>query len=121
MRKILLVEDDEVLRETYAIILSTEPYQLDTAEDGEVALEKCSHTTYDLILLDLMMPGVDGAGFLERFMPAPTGTKVIVMSNLSSGDLHDKAMKLGADRSVVKADLTPKQLLAMIRYEVDAS
>ena len=120
MRKILLVEDDEVLRETYAAILSTEPYLLDTATNGRDAMEKCHDTTYDLILLDLMMPIMDGVEFLEKFAPFPQRTKIVVLSNVSPGDLLDKAMKLGAHRSALKADLSPKQLLALVRYEAEA-
>jgi CheY-like chemotaxis protein len=121
MRKILLVEDDEILRETYATILSSEPYLLETATNGKEALSMCKDTTYDLILLDLMMPVMNGVEFLKQFWPFPAITKIIVLSNVSPGDLLDKAMKIGAHRSVLKADLSPKQLLAMVRYEVDAS
>jgi CheY-like chemotaxis protein len=120
MRKILLVEDDDVLRETYATILSTEPYLLDAAANGREALDKCNVTTYDLILLDLMMPVLDGVGFLEKFVPASPLTRIIVLSNVSPGDLLDKAMKLGAHRNVLKADLSPKQLLALVRYEAES-
>ena len=56
MRKILIVEDEEVLRESYRIILSTEPYQVSVAGDGNQALKLCRQTTFDLILLDLRCP-----------------------------------------------------------------
>jgi CheY-like chemotaxis protein len=121
MRKILLVEDDQILRETYATILSTEPYIIDTAPNGLVALEKTKDTTYDLILLDLMMPVLDGVGFLEKFAPFPPQTKIIVLSNVSPGDLLDKAIRLGVHRTALKADLSPKQLLTLVRYEAGSS
>lgn len=121
MRKILLVEDDEMLRETYAAILGTEPYLLDTATNGKEALDKCATTTYDLILLDLMMPVMDGVEFLEKFSPVPSKTKIVILSNVSPGDLLDRATKLGAHRSVLKADMSPRQLLALVRYEAEAN
>jgi DNA-binding response OmpR family regulator len=122
MRKILLVEDEDILRETYEIILGTQPFILDTAENGAIALEKCKATTYDLILLDLMMPVLDGIGFLEKFMPgAPSSTRVIILSNLSSGIEVDTALKLGAERSALKAALSPKQLISLVRYELEAA
>lgn len=121
MRKILVVEDDDLLRELCEYVLSTQPYIVDLAENGQVALDKCQNTTYDLILLDLMMPRLNGVGFLKRFPPkdAP-GTKIIVLSNLSSGQELDEAMALGAYRCVLKADISPKQLIALVRYELEA-
>lgn len=123
MRKILIVEDEPLLRESYNMILSTEPYDVDVARNGQEALEKCSQTTYDLILLDLMMPVMDGPGFLEKYT-ADAGqhnpTNVIILSNLSSGDELNRALDLGARRNILKASLSPKQLIATVRYEVEA-
>lgn len=116
MRKILIVEDEDLLRESYRIIISTEPYDVDIAKNGQEALDKCAEKTYDLILLDLMMPVMDGIGFLERF--DNPSTKVIILSNLSSGDVLDQALKLGAESNVVKASLSPRELLSKVRYEV---
>jgi DNA-binding response OmpR family regulator len=121
MRKILIVEDEEILRETYRLILSTEPYAISVAEDGEQALKLCAKIEFDLILLDLMMPRVDGVTFLERFeklgTPRPT---IIVLSNLSSGDELAKALTLGARKNAVKADMSPRQLLSLVRYELQS-
>lgn len=121
MRKILLVEDEEILRDSYALILSAEPYDVDIAINGQDALDKCAQKTYDLILLDLMMPIVDGVEFLERFHPKEhERTKIIILSNLSSGEELTRALKLGAHDNVLKAQLSPRQLLSMIRYELEA-
>lgn len=121
MRKILLVEDEDVLRDAYKFILSTEPYDIFVATNGSQALALCHEHTFDLILLDLTMPVMDGVKFLETFLrEGLPATKVIIMSNLSTGDLLSRAIKLGAYKSVVKADMTPRQLVAFVRYEVDA-
>jgi len=116
MRKILVVEDEDLLRESYRIIISTEPYDVDTAKNGQEALDKCAEKTYDLILLDLMMPVLDGVGFLERF--DNPDTKVVILSNLSTGEVLEKALKLGADSNIIKASLSPRDLLSKVRYEV---
>lgn len=122
MRKILVVEDDEILNDVYRTILSTEPYDIDVAFNGQEALERCNETDYDLILLDLMMPNVDGISFLKSFTPElHPNTKIIVTSNLSAGDMLTKAIKLGAHNSVIKADISPKQLISLVRYEVEAN
>ena len=122
MRKILIVEDEELLRDSYKMILSTEPYTIKAVSDGGQALQMCKEMTFDLILLDLMMPRVDGVTFLEKYqdlgLPA---SKVIVLSNLSSGNELARALQLGAHKNVVKANMSPRQLLSMVRYELQAA
>jgi len=119
--KVLLVEDEEMLRESYYIILTSAVYEVDVAANGKAALAKCKEKHYDLILLDLMMPIMDGTTFLERLPPAYLArTKVIILSNLSSGAELEKAIKLGAQGSLLKATLSPKELLAAVRYEIAA-
>lgn len=121
MRKILVVEDEQDLRDTYDLILSTEPYVVSTATNGKIALELCAQKTFDLILLDLMMPVMNGVQFLEKFKMADhLDTKIVIISNLSNGDMLTQALKHGAVKSVVKADLTPKQLINLVRYEFSA-
>lgn len=116
MRKILIVEDEDLLRESYHMIISTEPYDVDIAKNGQEALDKCAVKRYDLILLDLMMPVLDGVGFLERFNEPET--KIIILSNLSSGELLKKALKIGAESSILKASLSPRELISKVRYEI---
>ncbi|HRJ05961.1 MAG TPA: response regulator [Candidatus Saccharibacteria bacterium] len=119
MHKILIVEDEDILREAYYATLSSQGYQCDVAENGKVALEKCQTTTYDLILLDLMMPVMSGVKFLEKFMPnVPDGTEVVVLSNLSSGVELEQAMDLGVYRCLLKSDVSPKELVAAVRNEL---
>lgn len=122
MRKILVVEDEPILRDTYQMILSTQPYICDVATDGRDALEKCERQKYDLILLDLMMPIMNGVQFLESYAKLDDmKSHIIILSNLSSGAELDRARELGVMRSLLKSDLSPKQLIAAIRYELDAS
>jgi DNA-binding response OmpR family regulator len=119
MRKILIVEDEEILRESYKLILSTEPYEVHAASDGDQALKLCHDITFDLILLDLMMPRVDGVSFLEKYKHFDNpSAKIIILSNLSSGDSLAKALALGAHKNVVKAELSPRQLISLVRYEL---
>jgi two-component system, response regulator YesN len=122
MRKILIVEDEPLLRESYGLIFSIEPYEIFMAEDGDQALQLCKEYNFDLVLLDLMMPKVSGIMFLERVkqqdIPLP---KTIIMSNLSSGEELTQALTLGAHKNMVKADLSPRQLLAMVRYELETA
>jgi DNA-binding response OmpR family regulator len=121
VRKILLVEDENALREAYTLILTSQPYELHVVTNGQEALEKCLRYTYDLILLDLMMPVLNGVGFLEEFSRAKNfqSTKIIVLSNLSSGKDLTKALSFGVRKAILKAEISPSQLLSAVRYELD--
>lgn len=122
MPKILLVEDEKILRDAFAILLESQGYQLSTASTGEEALTLCAEQTFDLILLDLMMPILDGVGFLEKANLAATApqTRIVIMSNLSSGEVLGRALKLGAHRNIVKSDLAPKDVVRMVEEELAA-
>lgn len=116
MSKILIVEDEKILMEAYTILLESQGYDLSTAVNGEDAYVLCKEQQFDLILLDLMMPVLDGVGFLKKTNPAKTmpHTKVIIMSNLSSGEALTEALQLGAHHHVVKSSLGPRELIAMV-------
>jgi len=120
MADILLVEDDYTLRDAYAILLQAHSYALDVAGNGQEALDLCKQRKYRIILLDLMMPVLDGVGFLERARLYKTSpqTRVILLSNLSSGEDLGRALKLGAHRHVVKSDLAPDEMIALIEEEL---
>ena len=116
-----MVEDEKILRDAYTIILNTqENYSLDTASNGLEALKLCKKNTYDLILLDLMMPVLDGAGFMEKacLQKKCPSTRVVIMSNLSSGEGLEKVLRLGAHRHAVKSDLAPTDIVALIEEEL---
>jgi CheY-like chemotaxis protein len=120
MRKILLVEDEPILQETYRLILSTQPYITDYADNGAIALEKCKVKDYDLVLLDIMMPEMDGIGFLENLDDEDfIKSKVIVMSNLSAGKEINRVRELGVEKTILKSDTSPKQLISIVRYQLD--
>jgi DNA-binding response OmpR family regulator len=121
--KILLVEDDAMIREAFSIVLQLSgEYEVTTAENGQVAITLCTEDTYDLILLDIMMPVLDGPGFLKEYATRwpDVATKVVIMSNLSSGSELSIARDYGVDRSVLKSSLTPGQLLAVVADVLDA-
>jgi CheY-like chemotaxis protein len=113
MPKILIVEDDKTLREVYVTILKLAKYDVASAANGRLALEQCKQEQYDLILLDLMMPILDGIGFLKEANLGTTApkTKVIIFSNLSSGRPLEEAVELGITEHVLKSHLTPKSLV----------
>jgi CheY-like chemotaxis protein len=122
MAKILLVEDEKILRDAYTILLeSQDGYELDVAANGQEALDFCSKNTYDVILLDLMMPVLDGVGFLEKasLKQRSPSTRIVVMSNLSSGEALAKAIDLGIHRHAVKSDLSSAEVVALVQEELN--
>lgn len=117
MYKLLIVEDDISIREAFTIILKlNEAYEVASAENGKVALELCSENTYDLILLDIMMPVMDGPSFLKEYSARypKDVTKIIIMSNLSSGSELSIVQDYGVDRYVLKSSLTPQKLMSTV-------
>ncbi len=116
MAKILVCEDDGPLREVYDTVLTTAGHAVDVAQNGQQGLDRCQMTHYDLILLDLMMPEIDGVEFLRRSKIAGNSpsTHVVILSNLSSGRDIDEALALGADLHVLKSSLTPRDLIELV-------
>lgn len=107
MAKILLVEDDQSLREIYSIRLTAEGYDIVTAGDGEAALAAAVREKPDLVLSDVMMPKISGFDMLDilRQTPETKDIKVIMMTALSSEDQRERGNALGADRYLVKSQV----------------
>ncbi len=107
MTKIMLVEDDNSLREIYSIRLTAEGYTIVSAGDGEEALAMAVRERPDLIISDVMMPKISGFDMLDilRSTPETKDIKVIMMTALSSEDQRSRGENLGADRYLVKSQV----------------
>ena len=108
MAKIMLVEDDNNLREIYEARLLAEGYEIVSAEDGEQALAMAVKEKPDLIISDIMMPKISGFDMLDilRSTPETKHTKIIMMTALSQAEDKERADKLGADKYLVKSQVT---------------
>lgn len=117
MAKILLVEDDNNLREIYGARLTAEGYQIVAAPDGEEALALAVKEKPDLIITDVMMPKISGFDMLDilRNAPETKNTKVIMMTALSQAEDKERADKLGADMYLVKSQVTLEDVAASVR------
>ena len=104
----MLVEDDNNLREIYGARLLAEGYEIVSAKDGEEALALAVKEKPDLIISDIMMPKISGFDMLDilRSTPETKNTKVIMMTALSQAEDKERATKLGADRYLVKSQVT---------------
>lgn len=107
MSKVMIVEDDDSLREIYGIRLAAEGYTVVSARDGEEALAVAVKERPDLIVSDVMMPKISGFDMLDilRSTPETANIKVIMMTALSSDDQRDRGENLGADRYLVKSQV----------------
>lgn len=111
--KILFVEDDELLREVYALKLEMAGYDVMTAENGQIGLEKLSQNVPDIVLLDMMMPVMSGLEFLEEAQVTTNYPEldVIVFSNITVVAELEQAKALGARACLKKSAFTPDQLV----------
>ncbi len=116
-KKILTIEDDHFLRELIIKKLDQEGYEVFEAEDGEQGLDKAKEVKPDLILLDLMLPGIDGFTVLSEIKKNSeiSKTPVIILSNLGQKEDIDKGMNLGAQDFLIKAYFTPGEIIEKVR------
>jgi DNA-binding response OmpR family regulator len=123
MQRILIVEDEKPLREAFTYLLKSEGFEVDWAENGRLALAKLSSFEPDLILLDMLMPVMDGMSFLkEAHLPAEhPQVKTLMLSNLSDAITFDDAHEYGVAGSVLKADLSPMQLVEVVKKTLSNS
>lgn len=114
-KKILLVEDEPFIRETYEKALTHNGYLIECAEDGQVALDKIKspNTIYDLVLLDIMLPKVDGISVLKEIKgnPQVKSTPVFLLTNLGLDNVIKQATELGAQKYFIKANFLPKDIV----------
>lgn len=116
MADILLIEDDLALQEAYSFILDTDGHNVTSAYNGQEGLDKIKSSTYEIILLDIHMPVMNGLQFLENFKDnRPPETKVIVFSNMVEPEIEKRAVGLGADACILKSSMTPGGMLACVK------
>lgn len=116
-KKILIVEDDKFLRELIARKLKESDFDVLEAIDGEEGLRKTKEEKPELILLDLILPGIDGFEVLSRIKEDPN-TKpipVIILSNLGQREDVEKGLKIGAVDYLIKAHFTPSEIIEKVK------
>jgi DNA-binding response OmpR family regulator len=115
--KILIVEDDKFLRELISRKLVKEGFDIAEAIDGEEGIQKSAEFLPELILLDLILPGIDGFGALEKIKEntQTMNIPVVILSNLGQKDEVERGLKLGAIDFLIKAHFTPEEIVEKIR------
>ena len=117
MKTILLVEDDPFLTDIYTTKLKEEGFSVVVATDGEDCLRKVKEGTPDLLLLDIVLPSIDGWEILRKIKKDDklNNLKVVILSNLGQKGEVEKGLKLGALKYLIKAHYTPSEVIDKIK------
>ena len=118
--KILLVDDDAFLRDMYATKFKESGHDVAAVADGAAALGHLESEAVDVVLLDMVMPGMNGLALLEAAMKLPQAgnTKFIVLSNQSEEADRERAEKAGATGYIVKAESVPSEVVKSVEAMV---
>ncbi|MDH7556545.1 MAG: response regulator [Candidatus Methanosuratincola sp.] len=116
-KRILVVDDDEDIRETLKSLLTKKGYLVDTANDGAMAIRLSESTTYNLALLDMVLPDMEGTQLLVRLKPTMPRMRKIMVTGHASLDNAIRAVNMGADGYLIKP-VSPPELLRMIEDQL---
>ncbi len=115
MRKIMIIEDDKSLQEIYKINFEVAGFEVEIEGDGLSGISTVVEKKPDIILLDIMMPNMDGFAFLRAVKENTSiSIPVVVCSNLSDKETYDKAFAAGASAVLLKVDYSGKELVQKI-------
>jgi CheY-like chemotaxis protein len=117
MAKLLITEDDPLMSRMYQKIFTFEGFEVVMAADGQEGLDKAREVNPTLILLDVMMPKLNGLQVLEKLKadPATKAIPVIMLTNLAGQQDAENALSKGAIKYIVKSEYDPKQVADMVK------
>ena len=110
--RILIVDDDAAITATFENILGGEGYDVATATDGDGAIDLAAREPFDVVLLDLVMPGIDGLDALRRLREVAPRARIIILSAYIEPDREAEAFRLGAEAVLSK----PPDLNKLLRF-----
>ncbi len=122
-KRILVIDDEEAIRKSFVLTLEDEGYQVDTAESGEIGLEMKQSSDYDLILLDLKMPGMDGVETLRRLRKTDKAVPIYIITAFYK-EFFDKlkqAEEDGIDFELLRKPIDSEQLVLMVKSILQGS
>jgi DNA-binding response OmpR family regulator len=117
-QRILVVEDDQFLRDLYDELLREEGYDIELASDGEEGLSKMLKGGFDLVLLDIMLPKIDGLEVMRRVKkqkPEKPNGSIVLLTNLGQDSIIKEGFTLGASGYLIKSAMNPDQVLSEVK------
>lgn len=117
-KRILIAEDEKSLSGILSAKLTKEGFNVSTVDNGEDALKLITRKKFDLLVLDLIMPRLDGFAVLSSLKTNKIKQKVIVTSNLNQTEYFEKAKALGAKEVIVKAELSLDEIVKKIKKQL---
>ncbi len=117
MKRALAIDDSATMRNLVKIALESAGFQVDTAENGQVALELTKKNTYDLIITDINMPVMDGLQFIREFRSKDRTTPILILTTETEAAKKEEAKRLGATGWIVKP-FKPEDLVKVVRRVV---
>jgi two-component system alkaline phosphatase synthesis response regulator PhoP len=120
MVKIAIIEDDPAILQMYRFKFEAEDFEVETAENGVNGLALAKNMRPDIILLDLMMPEMNGDEMLEKLRATDWGKdiKVVILTNKGEQEIPAKVRELGVQAVILKADMTPRQVAALVQQQL---
>lgn len=117
MKSVLLIEDDPFIADIYLTKLKESGFEVDFAEDGEKGLKKIQEKKPDILLLDIVLPNINGWELLRKIKQDEKlkDIKVIILSNLEQKPEIEKGLNLGADKYLIKSHYTPSDVIVEIK------
>lgn len=123
MPKIAIIEDDPAISQMYRFKFEAEGFTVETAENGKLGLALTESMKPDIILLDLMMPEMNGDEMLVELRKTPWGkdTKVVILTNKGEQEIPETVKSLNVSAVILKADMTPRQVAEVVQKQLAAS
>jgi|SRR5665647_232514 len=120
MTKIAIIEDDQAIAQMYRFKFEAEGYTVETAENGVFGLELAKSMKPDIILLDLMMPEMNGDEMLAKLRETTWGKniKVVILTNKGEQEIPPSVKELGVSAVILKADMTPRQVSELVQNKL---
>lgn len=118
--KIAIIEDDAAIAQMYRMKFEAEGFVVETAENGRLGLELAAQMMPDIILLDLMMPEMNGDEMLAKMRTTDWGKdiKVIILTNMGEQEAPATLNSLNVSAFIVKADMTPRQVAELVQQKL---